>query len=366
MGPVSEGSDTARLHEIASQVGGLAETTTELGTTGAQLVTVLAEAWAGDDMEGFVHDWSGARHRLDAVAVMLHRLGAELTRQADEQSGASEGGSFPVSGGPTQPNPGGGPTQPNPDGPEEPGIRVPDIFPEGIDVGPVIAKVMAGEEQVTEVPEAERPTDPGVDGVRLPEGADPNEPVIKELMATARGRELLTTLADDGIVIEVDSSVESAVYKPDSNTIVISPFVKDPGVLIHEASHAQWDVEDRGGDASTQDRETFIATEIDNEVEASTEAVYFAKERRMDGVIVERGPMELAYDGAYAEVVAAGGSPEEADQAGRGAIEERFVPGEDGQVEVRPSGPATSTDPEVGTTYEDHYGENYDDEKSGD
>lgn len=345
---LSEGADVARLGEIAQQLDRLSQETQSLTATGSQLIAVLGESWQGSDLEHFDARWSVACRSLDAAGSLMHRMGAELRHQVEGQRAASEG-----HGGGGR---GGGPTQPEPEGPDGMGIRVSGLVPPGINPGPLIAKLMAGEEQVTEVPEAQRPTDPGEGNVRLPEGADPNDPLIKDLMQTPRGRETLTYLADNGITINVDSSVSQAAYDPDTNTITISPFVETPGTLIHEASHAQWDIEGRGGDASTQDQDAYVKTQIDNEVEASTEEVYYAKERRMDGVIVERGEMEIAYDEAYAEVVEGGGSPDEADAAGRGAIEERFVPGEDGEVEVEAS--------TTGKLYEDHYAEVWEDERA--
>lgn len=343
MAPVSEGADTTRLGQIAGQLRQSADETRTVGLTGSQLLTVLAESWMGPDMEQFQAQWSSMRPQVDAAADLLSRLEQELQRQADDQDEGSAGTGPAGGGGPARAS---GPSNPEPEDDAAPYMRTGLIDRM---LGGLASVGLWGDEPVTSVPEEHRPVDPGVDGVTLPEGADPDSAVVKELMASPRGRETLNWMAENGVKMG-DPKGPGAEYSPAENTMYVSDS-GDAGSVIHEASHAQWDVEGQSVDPTTVSQEEYVQTSIDNETEATTEGIYYDKEMRMRGYPVEQSAAEVNYDGAYNEAIEAGKTPEEADAAGRERVREMFVEGEDGFVEVE-----TSTTSEG---YEEYYADQW-------
>ena len=352
MAPVSEGADTTRLDQIAGGLRANAHATRTVGVTGSQLVTVLAESWMGPDMEHFAAEWSVARPRIDAAADMLSRLEQELQRQAADQERTSSragGGGGAGSGGP-------GPRSAATDGSPEPHRdgdgpmeRPGSVFDR---MRGVLESVgLWGDDPVTEVPEDKRPDDPGVDGVTLPAGADPDDPLVQELMASPRGRETLQWMADNDVTL-APAEGSGTYYDPESNTMYIASSA-DGSSAIHEASHAQWDAEGTRADATKVSQEDYVRSQIDNEVDATTEGIYYDKEMRMRGYPIERSTTEINYDTAYTEAIDAGKTPEEADAAGRERVREMFVAGEDGAVEFE-----TST---TGEGYEEYYADQWQD-----
>ena len=320
---VSHGADAERLGAIAGELRQLSHTTGTIGTTGSQLLTVLAEAWQGPDMEGFASDWGPARQQLDAATDLLERMGAELERQADEQTAGSDGATGRGTGG------------------GEPGNA--DLEDERNGFQKFRDRLL-GRNAVRDVPDDEAPVDPGEGNVDLPEGADPDHKAIKELLETPRGRATLQYLADNDIRIVFDEDKKGASYSPDQDVMVIGPGHQEASTIIHEASHAEWDVEGLRGDVDEMGQTEYVETQLDNETEASLEEIYYAKERRMSGESVGRDGMERAYDKAYEEAIEGGASEDAADDAGRAAVRKRF---EDGEV-------VTSTD---GSTYPNKYAE---------
>lgn len=347
MAPVSEGADTTRLGQIAGQLRQSAHATRTVGLTGSQLVTVLAESWTGPDMEHFHAQWTSMRPRIDEAADLLSRLEQELQRQADQQDEASTGSGRP-GGGAT----GGTGTAPGQPEPEDDGAA-PYMRTGLIDrmLGGLASVGLWGDEPVTTVPEEHRPDDPGRDGVTLPEGADPDDPIVKELMASPRGRETLNWMAANDVKMG-EPTGSGAEYNPETNTMHIGSS-SDGSSVIHEASHAQWDSEGRRADATQVTQEEFVRSQIDNEVDATTESIYYDKEMRMRGYPIERSTTEVNYDTAYTEAIEAGKTPEEADAAGRERVREMFVEGEDGTVEFE-----TST---TGEGYEQYYADQWED-----
>ena len=65
MSPVTHGADTARLDDIAAQLGRGADDVRGIGMTGSRLLTVLVDAWQGPDLEHFAHGWAGASRVVD-------------------------------------------------------------------------------------------------------------------------------------------------------------------------------------------------------------------------------------------------------------------------------------------------------------
>lgn len=89
MSPVTHGADTARLHEIAAQLGRCAEDVRDVGTTGSRLLAVLGDAWQGPDVEHFAHGWAGASRVVDDLASRLDGFAGDLRRQAGDQDEVS-------------------------------------------------------------------------------------------------------------------------------------------------------------------------------------------------------------------------------------------------------------------------------------
>lgn len=318
---VSHGADAERLGAIVGELRQLSHTTGTIGLRGTQMLTVLAEAWQGPDVEAFASDWDLARQQLDASSGLLERMGADLARQAGDQTAASAGATSRAGGGGAA------------DGPELEDER--NHFQRFRDN-------LTGRSAVRDVPDDEAPVDPGEGNVDLPEGADPDEKAIKEMLETPRGRATLQYLADNDISIRFDDDVKGAYYSPAHDVMVLGKGYQGADTIIHEASHAEWDVEGEAGDAQEMGRQEYVDTQLDNETEACVEEIYYAKERRMSGESVGRDGMERAYDKAYTEAIEDGESEDAADDAGRAAVRKRF---EDGEV-------VTSTD---GKTYPEYY-----------
>ncbi|MEK4241305.1 hypothetical protein NYE39_04765 [Janibacter sp. FSL W8-0316] len=89
---VTDGMDTARARVVATQLKHQGAVLAGIGTQGSALADVLKDVWGGPDAEKFAREWQAARPALNRSSRDLDEVANELTRQADEQDGASEGG----------------------------------------------------------------------------------------------------------------------------------------------------------------------------------------------------------------------------------------------------------------------------------
>lgn len=140
---------------------------------------------------------------------------------------------------------------------------------------------------------------------QLPPGLHPDDEVVRELMLTPEGRAWLQWLTHNGITVEIGGA--SSHYETANDTIRLASDA-DPTSLIHEAVHAQQDINDERVDIRDSSREEYVDAQLDD-----------------------------------------GASPEEAKAAGREAIRELFVNGD-----YVPSGYEDST-------YADFYDDQWDD-----
>lgn len=349
MGPVSEGADVARLEEIVARVTDLSHRTTDLAATGSAMLTVLADAWMGPDVEHFSREWSVASGHLDRSAGLLQQMGAELSRQVREQDATSQAKGAPLAGG----RGGGTPTMPEPDD-DNPGADLADLVEQFPLIGPGLAGLVEdyyNAPAATEIPEEHQPDDPGVGNVTLPEGADPKDPAIQEMLRSPRGRETLNWLAENGIAIEPNEGSGSE-YNFETNTIELG-YGDGADSLVHEAEHARQDIEGERVEVTPTNEAEYVEGQIQGEVQAVTEEIYLAKEQRAAGQTVEVDGFEYAYDTAYEDALESGSTVEEADAAGRDAVHEMFVEGEDGTIEAETSN--------SGQTYPEYYAEQHGD-----
>lgn len=302
--PVTDGADVDRLDEVASQLSQLSGRTATVAQEGSQGMRVLHDAWYGPDLEQFSSSWSSSRSLLDQVVEQLDTAAAHLRRQADDQRHASDGAGAGHGGA-------AGPRRPD-DNDARDGFF--NWFRRIFD--------REGYER-----EYDGQDDPGEGNVQLPEGADPDDPAIQELLDTPRGRAVLDWMARNDIAIVVDPNETGAYYDASTNTMTLGGGYVDPSTIIHEASHAEWDATDNQVVATEVSKDEYVDHAIDNETEAVTEEVYYAQERRAQGHDVPVDRAEQDYQAAYDEAIDSGASAEEADQAGRGAIRELFTSG---------------------------------------
>lgn len=87
---VSHGSDADRLDTIAASVGRLSDRTSDLVTTGAHLIAVLGDAWAGADQLDLARSWTMVARQVQDTAQMLRTMSDELRRQAEGQRSGSD------------------------------------------------------------------------------------------------------------------------------------------------------------------------------------------------------------------------------------------------------------------------------------
>lgn len=316
MSPVTHGADTARLHEIAAQLGRCAEDVRDVGTTGSRLLAVLGDAWQGPDVEHFAHGWAGASRVVDDLASRLDGFAGDLRRQAGDQDEVSTT------------RPGGAPFAPG-------------VSPEpATGDGDTDTKPGHGMTKIARSP-----------GAELPEGLDPDDPGVPELMQTEQGRELLQWLADEGIEVVVGGN-GGTYYNPGTDVIVLGS-TADEWSLIHEASHARSDIEGLTVETTEVTRDEYVTAQIDGEVEAMTQEAYYYQAADGESSLSTDEQHITNYLVAHDEAVAAGATPEEADAAGRAAIRELFESGY--------YSPSTGDGDE---TYMDYYGEQWDEDNS--
>lgn len=194
--------------------------------------------------------------------------------------------------------------------------------------------------------------DPGAN-VQYPPGLDPNSDIAKELASTERGRRILQWLHDNGIEVIVDPNAQGAWYS--GGKIVLGKGYVDPSTIIHEANHAYYDKNGKNPNVTTDSRETYVNSLVDQETESVWLEVQAAKEYRANNPNVKVSQAEenydSAYQNAYQQARANGASHAEAqtagDNAGRARIRQMFTNGE----------VVTST---TGQTYEEYYGSFWD------
>lgn len=92
MTPVSHGADTARLREIAGDLGQLANRIDGVEAAGTSAASVLDQGWVGDDHGDFGRSWQLARAQLLAASDRLTGYARLARAQADEQDAAAGAG----------------------------------------------------------------------------------------------------------------------------------------------------------------------------------------------------------------------------------------------------------------------------------
>lgn len=189
----------------------------------------------------------------------------------------------------------------------------------------------------------EEPTDP--DDVDIPQGLDPESAIVQMMLSTERGRQTLQWLADQGVPIVIDPTATGAVWN--GTEIVLGPNYDNAAVLVHEANHARYTAEGRSADINVPDRDTYVTTAIDEEIDGTVQQILAAKEFRNAGATLGNQAGEPQYDAAYQRVIRNGGSQAEAQQAGYQAVHDEFYNG----------GIHTSN---TGQTYPDYYGSAWD------
>ncbi|WP_157074884.1 hypothetical protein [Janibacter limosus] len=318
---VTHGADAERLMGVAADLTGSARRTRDIASTGSMLLTVLTDVWQGADVEDFVRGWGVACSSVERAADHLHHAADELRRQADDQRSASEIGRGHQTGEPTSPEP----TAPEPRD---------DGDPDGEDAG---RKIGLGPAEFLRRGLHKLGTE------ILPDGLDLTDPVVLELMQTPEGRAWLHWLRDNDITIVQGGS--SSQYSPGTDTIYLGSDA-DVTSLIHEATHAQWDVEGKGVDITAVSRQEYIDAQLDNEVNAMVAEVEYLQATSDDPGAIDDQAF-TSYTQAQDAALADGATAQEAAAAGRAAIRELFT---DGYYETG----------NTGQSYPEYYGQAWD------
>lgn len=184
--------------------------------------------------------------------------------------------------------------------------------------------------------------DPPVD---LPQGVPADSDLATVMLSTERGRQTLQWLADHGIGVKIDPNETGAYW--DGTTIVLGQGYEDAAVLVHEANHAKYTQEGRSADIVNQNREDYVRTAIDEEIDGTVQQIYAAREFRAAGHSVGTNVSEQNYTAAYEQAIEDGRSEAEADQAGRAAVADGFYNG-------------TIKTSNNGQSYVDYYGDAWD------
>lgn len=316
---VTHGADVERLRTIAGELGRSAGAITKIEQAGVAQSAALQGAWSGQDLEAFVRSWDGSRRQLVGCADRLAGFAQLLLEQAEQQDTGSEGS-------------GQGSTGPNGPG-TAPGA------PEGADPDNNDSRDRPRKHffDTPKPPEYyENHEDPGPGNVDLPEGADPDDPAIQEMLRTANGRAALDWMERNDIEIRYDDDYDGAYYSNDSNTMTLGKGgYRDPTTIIHEANHARWDAEDRQADVEETTRDEYVNGKYDEETDCVTNEVYYAKQAREEGIDAPYSVGEQKYDEgysrAYQDAIDAGRTPDQAhaagDEAGRAEIRYLFSSG---------------------------------------
>lgn len=325
-GTLSHGADAPRLREVGSGLGTLARRIVGVEQDGSVMAGTLRGAWSGPDLETFVSRWDASRQALSRAGESLDLLAEILHRNADEQDDASAGSG---SGAGTAP-------AVTPGRPDDGGGSRP---PEGVDADNNDSRDRPRKHyyDLPKPPEYyENYEDPGPGNVKMPKGADPEDPAIKEMLKTADGRAALDWMARNDIDITYDDDYDGAYYSNDTNSMTLGKDgYRDASTIIHEANHARWDAEDRQADVDNTSKEEYVNSKYDEETDCVTREVYYAKQAREEGipqdVSVGEQKYDEGYERAYRAAIDAGKSPTEAhsagDTAGRAEIRHLFSSG---------------------------------------
>lgn len=282
---VTHGADTERLTTIAADLGRSAEQARGLGTAGGGMFAVLGDVWQGPDLDDFGRQWETAGRALAATADHLDAYATRLRAQADDQTEAST---------PSDKQRGGGDGGGAGGGGSDSGGKI------GAALGD-IARTLGN----------------------LPEGLDADDPVVEELLATPEGREWLQWLGDNDIEVYLYNGPNE--YHPGQDTIYLNSRA-DVTSLIHEATHAQWDVAGRDPGITEVGRDEYVNAQIDGEVAAMVSEVEYML--ATDASLAQTNDQSYwSYTEAYDAAIADGASPEEARADGAAAIRELFTDG---------------------------------------
>lgn len=303
---VTHGNDPDRLREVAQRLQGSSDSLGSCADRAQLMRRVLADNWSGQDVEYMLTSVQGAEGQMVSATDRLRAFAQQLLEQAEEQRGASIAPA--------------GRTGPPPD----------DALADNND-----ARDNRWWWDRKDEADYETDGDPGQD-IEMPEGLDPDSQLARDLMATPQGRETLEWLRKNDIEIRYDSSSTGAYYSPGDNSITFGVedtsvpddelvYNDSPDTLIHEANHAQWDAEDQGVDIGHDDREEYVTSQVDEEIEGQSERWAWNEEARAEGIDVPIGADEQAYRDAVAEALADGMTPEEAETAGREEVRLMFM-----------------------------------------
>lgn len=310
----SHGADVERLQAISSRLGALARRSDDALQTGTALMQTLQGAWEGRDREHYAQGWSAARSQLAQASAMLAESARRLQQQADDQRGASEasgalrGASLGLAVGSMA-------------GPGHDGGQVQHDNNDARDSDSWIIEMLDKHGFFDII------VDKAAEDVMLPPGADPEDEEIKEMLATRSGRETLDWMARNGIRIQYNPGAEGAQYDPNENVMIIGEGGSE--TIIHEAEHARHDAEDLTPDVTEVSREEYVDTMLDLEVDSEVSRVEYIQEmREIDPSYASDNRSVEVYEEAYDAAVADGSSPEQAAEAGHGALKELYLDGE--------------------------------------
>lgn len=322
MTEVSQGADVERLLVISGRLGALARRSDDVLQTGNALMVTLQGSWAGRDREHYAQGWSAAGSRLAQASSLLAESARRLQQQADAQHAASQAGGAPRGA--------------------ALGLAVGSLAgaAAGAEVG---SEADAGQIQHDNNDARDSDSwiiemldkhgffdliiDQAAEDVTLPPGADPDDPEIREMLATRSGRETLDWMARNGISIQYNPGAEGARYDPNDNVMIIGEGGSES--IIHEAEHARHDAEDLTPSVTEVDREEYVDTMLDLEVDCEVARVEYIQEmREIDPSYASGNRSVETYEQAYDAAVADGSSPEEAEAAGHEAIKQLYLDGE--------------------------------------
>lgn len=142
--------------------------------------------------------------------------------------------------------------------------------------------------------------------VDLPKGLSPNDPIVKTMETTQRGRNTLQWLADNHIPIVMDPSERGAYW--DGTEIVLGGGEQSAPALVHETNHAKYAKEGRHANVKTESRSQYIHDAIAEEVDGTVQQIQAAKEFRAKGQKIPQQPGEDAYTAAYNNAIKNGES----------------------------------------------------------
>lgn len=221
------------------------------------------------------------------------------------------------------------------------------VTPVGPMLSDAVCKVSAavGIGACADGPEADDggPTDPA--DVDIPDGLDRDSELVQRLLSTESGRRTLQWLADNNIPIVVDPNTTGAYWN--GTEIVLGQGYDDAAVVVHEANHAQATVNGESADAGTQNRDDYVTTAVNEEVDGVVDQIKAAQELRIAGYNIGTQPAETAFDTAYTQAIQNGQTRAQAERAGWDAVRGEFY---NGNI-------VTSTN---GQSYPDYYGDYWD------